>query len=153
MMKKERIEELSVLIYRLNDLLANYAIHYQNLRSMHWNVKGPHFFMLHQKFEEEYLDAQESVDEIAERILSLGGKPLSSFSVYLNKSKIEEFSSFDSAENAIEFYIRSLETLIETENNLLKTGAELNDEGTVALMSELIGKQEKNKWMFSSLIN
>jgi starvation-inducible DNA-binding protein len=151
-MNKNRIEELSKLSDDLNELLANYAIHYQNMRSMHWNVKGPHFFMLHEKFEEEYLNAQESVDNIAERILALGGKPLSSFSVYLKKSKIKEFANFDSAESAINFLIEGLETLIETENRILEMAGDAKDEGTVALMGELIGAQEKNKWMFSSLL-
>jgi starvation-inducible DNA-binding protein len=151
-MKRYKKEEMTKLLDKLNDLLANYAIHYQNLRSMHWNVKGPHFFMLHEKFEEEYLKAQDVVDNIAERVLALGGKPLSMFSVYLGKSKIKEYSTFDGAENAIGFLIESLEILIEKENETLELAAGLKDEGTVALMGELIGSQEKTKWMFSALM-
>lgn len=151
-MNKNKKEEMTRIVDALNDLLANYAIHYQNLRSMHWNVKGPHFFMLHEKFEEEYLQAQEAVDNIAERVLALGGKPLSRFSVYLSKAKIKEFNTFDSAENAIDFLVDSLEILIEKENETLEMAAELKDEGTVALMSDLIGGQEKTRWMFSALL-
>ena len=137
----------------LNDLLANYAIHYQNLRSMHWNVKGPEFFMLHQKFEEEYLDAQESVDEIAERILTFGAKPISRFSVYLEKAEISEFGEYEDARSAIAFLIDSMNVLIKKENETLSLAADQSDEGTVALMGDLISKQEKTKWMFKASIN
>ncbi len=137
----------------LNDLLANYAIHYQNLRSMHWNVKGPEFFMLHQKFEEEYLAAQESVDEIAERILTLGAKPISRNSVYLKHAEISEFGEYENARAAIAFLIDGMNVLIRKENFTLALAAEQSDEGTVALMSDLISKQEKTKWMFKASIN
>jgi len=153
MMKKDRIEEMATLIEGLNELLATYAVHYQNMRSMHWNVKGPNFFMLHQKFEEEYQGSQQIADEIAERILAIGAKPLSKFSDYLIKSKIKEFGNFDSAENAIKFLVESLGIFIDLENRLLEMASELKDEGTVGLMAELISGQEKNKWMFSALIS
>ena len=61
----------NTLIGGLNQLLADHAVYYQKLRNYHWNVKGPAFFQLHQKFEEMYLVAQEHVDSIAERILAL----------------------------------------------------------------------------------
>lgn len=139
-------------VAELNQLLANYAIHYQNLRSMHWNVTGPEFFMLHEKFEEEYLDAQETVDEIAERILSLGSKPTSRFSVYLEKSQISEFIEYKDARQSISFLIESMDALLAIENQILEAASENNDEGTASLMSDLIGKQEKKRWMFASVI-
>ncbi|GAB1403191.1 hypothetical protein MASR1M74_03690 [Lentimicrobium sp.] len=61
------------LIEKLNDLLSNYEIFYQNTRGFHWNIKGPKFFELHAKFEELYTDLQVKIDEIAERVLTLGG--------------------------------------------------------------------------------
>jgi len=44
------------LAQKLNDLLANYSIFYQNTRGYHWNIKGEKFFELHMKFEELYND-------------------------------------------------------------------------------------------------
>ena len=70
---KER--EVKPIVDHLNDLLANYHIHYQRLRGCHWNVKGGHFFTLHVKFEELYTNAQLTIDEIAERVLTLGKPP------------------------------------------------------------------------------
>ena len=60
----------------LNQLLADYQVFYQKLRTYHWTVRGPMFFDLHLKFEELYLDAAIKVDEIAERVLAIGGAVL-----------------------------------------------------------------------------
>lgn len=146
-------EKISETINLLNDLLANYAIYYQNLRAMHWNVRGIHFFTLHQKFEEEYLDAQDSVDEIAERILSLGGKPKSSFSVYINDSKISEFGEYVDAQSSIKTVVENLNVLLEKEKKILDLASQNNDDGTADLMTGFISKQEKNRWMFNASIN
>ena len=54
----------------LNHLLANFQIYYQNLRGIHWNIKGKRFFDLHVKFEELYNDANMKVDALAERVLT-----------------------------------------------------------------------------------
>lgn len=67
------------LVNSLNGLLANFQIYYQNLRGLHWNIKGKNFFELHVKFEEFYTDSHVKVDAIAERILTLQGKPLHTF--------------------------------------------------------------------------
>ena len=87
---KEKANELS---RELNDLLANYQLFYQNLRGLHWNIKGKEFFELHVKFEELYNDAVIKVDEIAERILTLEGEPLHTYSDYLQVAEIKEEES------------------------------------------------------------
>ena len=61
----------------LNALLADYQVHYQRMRNYHWNVRGPQFFQLHAKFEELYTGAALKVDELAERVLTLGARPYS----------------------------------------------------------------------------
>ena len=77
-----------VLAENLNTLLANFQLYYQNLRGIHWNIKGRAFFDLHVKFEELYNDANMKVDEIAERILTLGETPLHTFDDYTNYGKV-----------------------------------------------------------------
>ena len=72
----------------LNNLLANFQIYYQNLRGIHWNIKGKRFFDLHVKFEELYTDANLKVDEIAERILTLGETPLHTFQDYSAQAQV-----------------------------------------------------------------
>ncbi|WP_373806479.1 Dps family protein, partial [Bacteroides heparinolyticus] len=80
------------VVSALNQLLADFQVHYTNLRGMHWNIKGHGFFVLHEKFEEMYDDTAEKVDEIAERLLMLGSTPENKFSEYLKTAKIKEVS-------------------------------------------------------------
>ena len=86
-------KELKPIVDHLNDLLANYHVHYQKLRGCHWNIKGSHFFTLHIKFEELYTNAQLTIDELAERILTIGKSPYSTFSEYLEISKLKEINT------------------------------------------------------------
>jgi starvation-inducible DNA-binding protein len=132
---------------KLNDLLANYQIFYQNLRGLHWNIKGPKFFELHAKFEEFYNDALLKIDEIAERILTLGSNPLHTFSDYLYHAEIKEAKQINDASKSIEVIIKNLEILLRKERELLHLSDKLNDEGTNSLMSDYIKEQEKTLWM------
>ncbi|HCN83601.1 MAG TPA: DNA starvation/stationary phase protection protein, partial [Sphingobacteriaceae bacterium] len=87
-MKAEEIglqeKKVKPIVDELNDLLANYHIHYQKLRGCHWNVKGRSFFTLHIKFEELYTNAVITIDELAERILTLGKAHVSTYQEYIN---------------------------------------------------------------------
>jgi len=76
------------LAKKLNVLLANFQVYYQSLRGLHWNIKGKNFFELHLKFEELYTDSQIKIDLIAERILTLQGEPLHTFSDYSSLAKV-----------------------------------------------------------------
>ena len=74
----------------LAQLLADFQVHYTNLRNLHWNVKGHGFFILHEKYEGLYNDAAEKIDEIAERMLQLGATPEHRFSKYLQVAQVKE---------------------------------------------------------------
>lgn len=137
----------------LNDLLANYQIFYMNARGFHWNIKGDKFFELHLKFEELYNDALIKIDEIAERILTLGYTPVHSFSQYIKLSKIQERNNVTDGKVAVEYVLSGLSTLIVKERELLAMSAKADDEGTNALMSDYIRAQEKLVWMYSAFLN
>lgn len=92
----------------LNSLLANFQIYYQNLRGLHWNIKGKIFFDLHTKFEEFYTDSQIKIDEIAERILTLQGKPLHTLSDYIAHSNVPVGKDISNDEEAVKLVISSL---------------------------------------------
>jgi starvation-inducible DNA-binding protein len=86
-------EEKSMeLVDLLGDLLANYSVFYQNTRGYHWNITGDKFFELHLKFEELYNDLFVKIDEVAERILTLGSNPDHKFTEYMKISSIKESS-------------------------------------------------------------
>lgn len=136
----------------LNNLLANYQLFYQNLRGLHWNIKGKEFFELHLKFEELYDDAVLKVDEIAERILTLEGEPLHTFTDYLKTAKITEVNHVTNGIEGVKIVINNFQTLIELERIILSLAADAEDEGTVSLMSDYISQTEKTLWMLNSYL-
>ena len=137
-------------ISNLNQLLSSYQIHYQNLRSLLWNIKGRAFFELHLKYEELYTRSLEIIDELAERILSIGEVPLSRFSEYAKTSKIHENEIIKDGSTGVQYILDAQLSLLEQEKEILAQSDEKDDEGTHSLMSDLIGEKEKLNWMFKS---
>ena len=131
----------------LQQLLADYQVFYTNLRNFHWNIKGHAFFVLHSKFEELYDDTAEKVDELAERILMLGGVPESKFSEYLKAAKVKEAAVTSCGEEALKNVLDTYGYLIGEERKVLALAGEVDDESTVALMSDYLKEQEKLVWM------
>ena len=140
-------QNTSILVNALSQLLADYQVHYTNLRNLHWNVKGHGFFVLHEKYEEFYDDAASKIDEIAERILQLDGTPESRFSEYLKVSSIKELGIVECGHEGIEYVLGALKTLIASERDVLKQASQIGDEVTVAIMSDWLKEQEKTSWM------
>jgi starvation-inducible DNA-binding protein len=147
---KGKSKELGV---KLNVLLANYSIFYQNTRGYHWNIKGDNFFELHVKFEELYNDLLMKIDEVAERILTLGYSPNHRYSDYLNLSDIEESKHITDGKIAVNEILESFKSIIKIQREILELSGEAGDEGTNALMSDYIREQEKLVWMYSAYVN
>jgi starvation-inducible DNA-binding protein len=137
---------------KLGELLANYSIFYQNTRGYHWNIKGEKFFELHVKFEELYDELLIKIDEIAERILTLGHAPNHKYSYYKTISSIEESNEVSDGQQAVSNILSSLKSIITLQRSLLELSADAGDEGTNALMSDYIRGQEKLVWMYSSYL-
>ena len=147
---KTRTQELA---QRLNGLLANYSIFYQNTRGYHWNIKGDKFFELHQKFQDLYNDLLLKIDEIAERILTLGYSPDHRYSVYIADSQIKESQPVTDGDTAVGNILEAHKVLITMQRDILALASEIDDEGTSALMSDYIRQQEKSVWMYSAFLN
>ena len=140
------------LIADLNDLLANYQVFYQNLRGFHWNIQGKEFFELHLKFEEYYNDAVIKVDEIAERVLTLEGRPLHDFQDYLDVASIKSAKNVTDGSKAVSIILNNFKTLIQKERKILHLSDEADDEGTNSLMSDYITQTEKTIWMLRAYL-
>lgn len=138
---------------KLNELLANYSIFYQNTRGFHWHIKGEKFFELHLKFEELYNDLLLKIDEVAERILTLGHSPNHKYSEYRKVSKISESDQISDGRQAVADILDSFQTVISLEREILALSADTGDEGTNALMSDYIRAQEKLVWMYSAFLS
>ncbi len=137
----------------LNVLLSNFQVYYQNLRGIHWNIKGKRFFDLHVKFEELYTDANIKVDQIAERILTLGQTPLHTFDDYIKNVKVPVGKNIKQDEKAVQLIVESLSQLLKIERSILDKSGEANDEGTNSMMSDFITEQEKTVWMMKAWLN
>lgn len=137
---------------KLNVLLANYSVFYQNTRGSHWNIKGEQFFTLHPKFEELYNSLVLKIDEIAERILTLGATPAHNYSDYLQISTIKESKEVSDGNKSVELILNSFNVVIELQRELLEITEKAGDEGTNSQMSDYITEQEKEVWMYSSYL-
>ncbi len=146
---KKKSEKLAA---KLNELLADYMLFYQNTRGLHWNIKGDKFFELHIKFEELYTNLFQKIDEVAERVLTLGVTPLHTFEDYIKTSTIKSGKNISKAKEAVQLVLDSFQTLLIKQRSLLNMSADANDEGTNALMSDYIREQEKLVWMYSSYL-
>lgn len=146
------VEKEEQLILHLNEILANYQLHYQKLRNFHWNVYGQHFFELHRTFEEMYRHRALAIDELAERILTYHKHPISNFSEYLVLSSIEEVKKPLKAQYMVEELISDLKILKGVIVKGFESAKEIDDEGTLDL---LIGHKrtiDKYTWMLESFI-
>ena len=135
-------ENAQQVVNLLNELLANYQIYYQNLRGFHWNVRGNRFFVLHAKFEELYNDAIEKVDEIAERILTLGGVPLHSYAAYTKVATLKAKENVTDGDACLRAVVEDVQVLLKQEREILSVAAEIGrwDSGCVFFLCFKSGK-------------
>ncbi|WP_308991177.1 Dps family protein [Mariniflexile litorale] len=147
------IQKAKELANDLNNLLANFQIYYQNLRGIHWNIKGKRFFDLHVKFEELYTDANMKVDLIAERVLTLGETPLHTFTDYIENAQVPVGKNISQDEKAVTLIVESLTELLKIERAILDKSGDANDEGTNSMMSDFITEQEKTVWMMKAWLS
>lgn len=141
---------MSHIAEKLNVLLSDYQIFYQNLRGFHWNIQGRNFFELHMKFEELYTDAAVKIDDIAERILTIGGTPLHAFQDYLDQSQVTVKKNIHDGETAVKSISKTLAHLIALEKEIKEAAVQADDHGTEDLMSDFIDEQEKTLWMYNA---
>jgi len=144
------VKETEILVAELNILLSSFQVYYQNLRGLHWNIRGKRFFDLHLKFEELYNDSQLKIDLIAERVLTLGGIPFHTFDDYIKNSKIKVGKNIHNDEEAITLIVNSLTELLKVERVILLQSGTIDDEGTNSMMSDFIKEQEKTIWMMKA---
>lgn len=137
-----------VIAENLDVILASYQVYCQKIRAFHWNIQGKNFFELHMKFEDLYKNITVKVDEIAERILTLGYFPSSNFKDYLKASVIKEAESFLLEREMIEELLIDMNQLLKMEKACIKIATENQDDGTVEILRSYIAYKEKVCWMF-----
>jgi starvation-inducible DNA-binding protein len=136
----------------INQQIANWNILYTKLHRFHWYVKGPHFFTLHAKFEELYEEAAGTIDELAERLLIIEGKPISTLKEYLQSATLEETTDVLTAEEMVQAVVSDFSQIIAE----LKSGREAAEQNedivTSDMFTDLIDKLSKHNWMLKSFL-
>lgn len=145
-------EESERISAPLNELLANYSVHYQKLRNYHWNVKGSDFFDLHEQFEQQYNEARENIDAIAERIRVFGKTPLSTMKEYLEISEIKETGTDLSSDIMVREVLSDYRILLQYMITVVEVCVEEGDSGTEELVKSFINAMEKHHWMLSAFM-
>lgn len=148
----DTISTSSVVVNNLNQLLIDYQVHYQNLRLFHWNVKGPFFFMLHEKFEELYLEAAERIDEVAERILALDGTPKGSLASITAHATIPSSEDIIEANDMVRAILDANRILVNNLTTVLSSAGVAGDEGTLDIFTGYIREIEKQNWMLKAFL-
>lgn len=140
------------LIDIVNKQVANWNVLYVKLHNYHWYVKGPQFFTLHTKFEELYNEAALHIDELAERLLALGGKPLATMKDYLAVASVHEAKGNETAEEMVAEIVRDFETMIEELKAGMDYAGEIGDETTGDMLLGIHQSLEKHVWMLKSFL-
>ncbi|MED3570894.1 Dps family protein [Cytobacillus praedii] len=136
----------------LNVQVANWSVLYTKLHRYHWFVKGPQFFTLHEKFEELYNESAGVVDEVAERLLAIGGKPAATMKEYLNIATIEETKGETNANEMVSSLIDDYKHL-KTEIKELASLAEQYENDVINdLAVGLLVKLDTHIWMLSAYL-
>lgn len=137
----------------LNQLLADAKVFYQNLHNFHWNIQCMHFFEFHEKLGELYDAVGADTDVFAERILALGGTPISTYTEYLEMSGIPERPVESNSQVIIKAVLEDLYSTEKRLNEVRKIAVEADDEGTNALMGEKLMCIQKGIWMWSASLH
>lgn len=141
---------MSVIIKKLEVVLADTYALYLKTQNYHWHVKGVQFKSLHELFEMQYQELAEAVDLVAERILIMGHKAPATFTEYNQLKTIKDGDSSADANQMVSELAQDNSTLVKDLNKAIKLAQEDGDEGTVTLLSDRIAAHEKAHWMLSA---
>jgi starvation-inducible DNA-binding protein len=138
----------------LNSYLSNLQVLYAKFHNLHWNVEGRNFFKIHEKLEEFYDYVSDQIDEIAERILTLGYRPLVKLSDYVQNATLKEIESkrYD-IEESLNIILNDFSELIEQLRKIIKLAQEYGDEGTADILIGSLKEFEKNSWMLRATLS
>lgn len=136
----------------LQTLLATSYTLYLQTHNFHWNVTGPMFRELHLMFEEHYTELATAVDEIAERIRTLGMPAPGTYAAFAQLSAIDEVDGVPSADDMIRILLKGHEQIVRSCREVLELSADADDESTSALASDRMRVHEKTAWMLRALL-
>lgn len=135
----------------LKVLLADSYTLYLQTHNFHWNVTGPQFRDLHLMFEEQYTELAVAVDDIAERIRTLGVSAPGTYKAFAELSTIQEVEGVPEAQEMTRTLMQNHELVVKTCRDVLKLAEEADDESSLALVSDRMRVHEKTAWMLREM--
>jgi len=145
-------EQRQKMAQGLSRLLADSYTLYLKTHNYHWNVTGPQFAALHTMFEQQYTELALAVDEIAERIRSLGVKAPGSYAEFAKLTGIGEAAGGENAAEMVRQLVIGQETVVRTARDAYPAAEDANDEVTADLLTQRMQSHEKNAWMLRSML-
>lgn len=140
------------LMMELNKQVSTWSVMYAKLHNYHWYVKGKQFFTLHEKFEELYNEATLHMDEIAERILTLGGEPTATLKEHLEESVVQEATGKENAEEMVKTIADDFAKIMKSLKNGMEFAAENGDDMTEDILNAVYQSIEKHQWMLNAFL-
>ncbi|MCE5091099.1 DNA starvation/stationary phase protection protein [Staphylococcus devriesei] len=140
------------VVKELNQQVANWTVAFTKLHNFHWYVKGPNFFSLHEKFEELYNEASQYIDDLAERILAMGGNPVGTLKESLEISIVEEAGKNYTAEQMVEEFSKDLTNISKQLETAIEVAGEAKDDVSEDMFIGMQTSVDKHNWMFKSYL-
>lgn len=140
------------LIAEMNTQVSTWSVMYTKLHNYHWYVKGHQFFTLHEKFEELYNEATAHMDEIAERILTLGGNPVATLKEHLEQSVVKEATGNENADEMVRTIANDFGEIMNSLKKGMDLAADAGDDMTEDLLNATYQSIEKHQWMLNAFL-
>lgn len=140
------------VINEVNKQIANWTVLYVKLHNYHWNIKGQHFFTLHEKFEAFYDEAAGYIDELAERILAVGGSPIGTIKQCLDLASIQESAGGEDETAMVKTIHTDFNTIVNELNGVIQLAEDANDQGTADILLGIQTSLRKSMWMLQAFL-
>jgi len=138
------------VVEALSELLASSYTLYLKTHNYHWNVTGPMFTTLHTLFETQYTELALAVDEIAERIRTLGAFAPGSFTAFAELSVVSEETGHPNAKEMIRVLVADQKAISDAAQRVIEAADSANDAASEDLGTRRMDIHEKNAWMLRS---
>lgn len=143
---------MNELTQLLNKQVSNWTVLFMKLHNFHWFVKGSNFFTLHTKFEELYNEAALHIDELAERILTLGGEPIATLQNALNEADVREAVGGESADDMVQVLAADFDQVLKGLKQGMAVAEQVGDEATGDMLLAIHASVEKHQWMLKAYL-
>lgn len=144
--------ETKSVVETINKQIANWGVLYVKIHNYHWFVKGKQFFTLHEKFEELYKEADLRIDELAERVLSIKGRPIATMKEMMAEASIKEASGDESADQMVKTIVKDFQTMIGEMRKAIDLAEEAGDHTSADMLTGVQNSLEKHVWMLEATL-